>query len=162
MNKYYFLLFLIILSFPFVSATNTTVEGVGSGEAYFESDNSFLNKAYCVINPLLCYTYFVDTRSYGTTEEVIDKQVAGTVANQPLSENELLKKRISSARERTTNMYGLMSVFWQLTINLLYSFFIFLEVYVVFWGLFILVPKLMTLSVKKMYESGVFSKWKRR
>lgn len=159
MNKTIIFLVLALLVIPYSFALESSSGGEGSGEGWFEKQNRVLKENLCVNYPSYCSAEIIETGSYGADAELIERYSFGAEANLPLSEQEILKKRIDSARERTTVMFSLLSSFWTLTLILLNALFIFIEVYLVLWGLFILIPKLLTLIIKKMASSGVFGKW---
>ena len=158
MNKL-LLLVLVLIVVPSSLALESSSGGEGSGEGWFEKPAIELRQGLCQYFPVYCGADLIGSQSYGLDEDLVNRYSFGAEANLPLSEQEILKKRIESAKERTTVMYGLLSSFWTLTLILITALFIFIEVYLVLWGLFILVPKLLTMIIQKMADSGVFGKW---
>lgn len=151
-------LFAIALVLPLVSAVQSSEEGDGSGEAFFDSLSDSTARGMCEVFGFQCDTVLSESRSYGADQDIIDRYEAGTEANEPLSEQRILENRIDNARDRTTQLYSLIGSFWTLLLVLLEALFIFIQVYLVLWGIFILIPKMLTFIIKKTIDGGVFGK----
>jgi len=143
---------LLLLSLPLAYAFDTS--DLNTGELV--SDSSYNADVCNNLNniPSFCKINLEGKTTGSVSIDDIDSLLNMPNANKELSEAEIIQLRSDNSADRLIALYDLFGAFWRLLFELVTSLFIFLEVYLVLWVLFVGIPKVLNYFISIILRSG--------
>lgn len=143
---------MLFLLLPLVLADSSDLN---SGELVSDAT---INKEICnqfSNEPSFCLIELESKSSDSVEQEEIDSLLNMPLANKELSEAEIIGLRSDNATDRLIALYELFSSFWVILFQLVSALFVFLEVYIVLWVLFVGIPKFLNYIIELVLKAKV-------